>query len=520
MALSLLKLSVTKSRTRDLFESALRIKSQINPSNVDSQSLPLDKTSAGALLYLGCPILIFFLGWFELPIALILLTVSGIGLRHAMAVTNWHWASLQTRDNWAMLAIIVGTATLWSTFGGAGHFFYANFDWLTRDAVLRDLTMSDWPPSYGSDGVFEHILRAPVTYYLPAAAMGKILGVAWADWLLWIWTILGVSVFFALLPLPASLARSALLLAMVTLFSGMDVVGWTTLSGELPRVGQHIEWWARYFQYSSNSTQLFWVPNHALPGWIAITLFYRHWRHPDFSRFAPMLFAMLPLWSPFAAIGMLPFYGLVAVRAFREQQFFSIVNLLPAIGILALSGRYLTLDLFTVPAQSVFSMGSISVGFLLLYGFFVLLEFGLLCLVLYRSSGSLLLVIAFVTLSVLPMFRMGPGNDLVMRGSIPALMLICLLVIRHFQNERWSTPRSIAIGLLLMLGAITPLQEFYRAVANPAWNSDLQVNLIEASGGHAPSHYVARLNQAGLQWLMKPPSPVPGSAANNNQPKL
>jgi len=29
-------------------------------------------------------------------------------------------------------------------------------------------------------------------------------------------------------------------------------------------VTKHLEWWAGRYQYSSMTTQLFWVPNHAL----------------------------------------------------------------------------------------------------------------------------------------------------------------------------------------------------------------------------------------------------------------
>ena len=34
----------------------------------------------------------------------------------------------------------------------------------------------------------------------------------------------------------------------------------------------HIEWWARFYQFSSFTTQLFWVFNQAVPAWIATLL--------------------------------------------------------------------------------------------------------------------------------------------------------------------------------------------------------------------------------------------------------
>ncbi|MBL0074505.1 MAG: hypothetical protein IPP41_00685 [Rhodocyclaceae bacterium] len=41
-----------------------------------------------------------------------------------------------------------------------------------------------------------YLLRAPVAYFLPAAAMAKIFGIASADRLLWLWTVIGVMLFF------------------------------------------------------------------------------------------------------------------------------------------------------------------------------------------------------------------------------------------------------------------------------------------------------------------------------------
>ncbi len=127
------------------------------------------------------------------------------------------------------------------------------------------------------------------------------------------------------------------------------------------------------------------------------------------------------------------------------------------------------------------------------------------------------LLIAFLTLFFLPTLRMGPGNDIVMRGGIPALMLVCILVVAHFRQASWNSPASLALGLLLVVGSLTPFQEILRAISLPAWKIDLNANLVSASRGTLPPHYVARLNQPGLSWMMQQPSPVPGTRANEKQ---
>ena len=38
------------------------------------------------------------------------------------------------------------------------------------------------------------------------------------------------------------------------------------VSGRIWNITSHLEWWAGKYQYSSTTTQLFWVPNHAPRG--------------------------------------------------------------------------------------------------------------------------------------------------------------------------------------------------------------------------------------------------------------
>jgi len=481
--------------------------STTHPSHFEkSQSQALDLKSACALLYLALPVALFFVDSFQPWFASLSMVVLGLGLLHALRpVFLTHLRP--TIHSWPWVIGLAALAMAWASLGGAGHVFYANPDWTVRDAVLRDLTVGAWPPSYGQvDGV-DIILRAPVAYYLPAATLGKWLGIHWADKVLLAWTCLGVVLFLQLLPLSRQPMRWALGLACVVLFSGMDIVGGMLFYGSWPPAGSHIEWWANAFQYSSHTTQLFWVPNHALPAWLAMALFFRHWRHPDFLRFAPMLFALLPLWSPFAAIGMAPFCLLLLPDAVRAKwRFFQPLNLLPALLTLGVTGLYLTLDLASVPAQSQVGAGGVALDFVVLYVIFCTLEFGLLGLALYRYGKGPLLTVALLTLCVLPFFRMGPGNDIVMRGGIPALMLLCLIFLSSLQDTRLRLQDLAGTVVILLIGAVTPVEEIYRSLALPTGVFREDLNLIQAADGQAPPHYTARLNLEVLQKVMRSPA--------------
>lgn len=470
-----------------------------------SQSRPLDSASALALIYLALPVALFFSGWFEPMMAALLLLALSLGLFHVLRPGFFTDAQAHSPSR-LWISGLAAVALAWTCLGGAGHLFYSNPDWNIRDAVLRDLTVSAWPPSYVQPGGAELILRAPVAYYLPAAALGKWLGVHWADKLLLAWTWLGTLLFLQLLPLSRQPLRWALGLICMMLFSGMDIVGGLLFYGSWPPAGSHIEWWANLFQYSSNTTQLFWVPNHALPAWLAMALFFRHWRHPDFLRFAPLLLALLPLWSPFAAIGMAPFYLLLVRDAMRAKwQFFHPLNLLPGLFILAITGLYLTLDLNSVPAQSQFGAGGVSLDFVMLYCIFCFLEFGLLGFALHRYGKGPMLTTALLTLLALPFFRFGPGNDIVMRGGIPALMLLCLVLLSSLQDMRLRLQDLAGTAVIILIGAITPAEEIYRALTLPSWAFREDVNLIQAAQGTPPAHYAARLNDKTLSAIMRSP---------------
>lgn len=475
-----------------------------------------DALAGLALAYLALPTLIFLATWFEWPVALAMLALAGLGLQRALAGLPLRPLLARLRRPTPIGLLIAGTAFGWSLLGGAGHHVHANADWLIRDAVLRDLVVSHWPVHYPYLGMTDLILRAPIAYYLPAALMGGLTGLASADQWLWAWTALGLALFLALLPWPRRLLPAAGLMAMVVLFSGMDIVGWWLRQGGLPAPGQHIEWWADLFQYSSNSTLLFWVPNHGLPGWIAIALFFRHGGHPGFGRFAPALFMSLPLWSPFAAIGMLPFYALLGWRLRHERDVFTVRNLGPAIAVLALVGRYLTLGLERVPAGMAMQGEPSSLLFVADLVLFVTLEFLPLGLLLAGQGSRSGWAAAMLMLLLLPLTRVGQANDLVMRAGIPAQMLLCLLAMQRLQSAPLRSARSVALMVLLLIGAVTPLQEITRALTAPAWKPRLQDDLLSAAQGSPPAHYMALLNQPGLAALMRKPPPLEakgGSAA-------
>ncbi len=461
-------------------------------------------------LYLVLPLLVFC-AWFKWPVALALALLTGYGFTQALAGARWRRFEVSRRA----LAVIVIVSLAWTALAGIGHFFFANADWITRDAVLRDLVETPWPPMYESDGGPALILRAPIGYYLPVAAAGSLLGLRCADVLLYLWTAGGFAlVLCAATTLFQTRRERILACALMLGFGGLDLVGVVATTGALPKLGQHIEWWASFVQYSSNSTLLFWVPNHALPAWLGLLMAMRHWRTPDLARLSLMLAAAITLWSPLSAVGLVPFY-LVGLNWRRDiGALFATRSGLPFLALAGLVGRYLTMDTQSIPRGWAIDMFAQARVFWIYYTGFCLVEFGILALLLARlRTFDPKVALAAAILLILPFYHFGNGNDLVMRSSIPALMVLALAAVRPLAHADRPVARAL-LALVLVVGALGAAQEPERALMTPRWALTGKT-LVQISADRSPFHlallppnYVGHLNQPGLQALMRPPSMV------------
>ena len=488
-----------------MFASVASIRSAPNERSASALTL-LD---AALVAYLALPLLIFC-AWFRTPVAAVLAMLILYALWRLLAGTSWREFGVRP----ATVAGIVVISLIWSAIGGQGHFFYANTDWIIRDAVLRDLTATAWPPQYPIDGDFPLILRAPIAYYLPAAVVGWLTGPAIGDFAQYLWTALGFALFLCAVTTLFQTSRQRLAAVVLMLaFGGLDLIGYSLAWGGIPHASQHLEAWSPLAQYSSNSTLLFWVPNHALPAWLGTALILRLWRRPELARIAPLMAATIPLWSPLAAIGLFPFYvaGLDWRRDFRAL--FAISTGLPFVAIALVVARYITLDSQTIPGGWAF-LGKPPGEYVSQYLSFCLIEFGIVAWALYRLKAyDLVLAIAVGVLLLLPLYKFGGANDLAMRSSIPALTVLALATVRPIVGQERSAWRWVLI-LVLLVGAAGSAHEPIRAFVRPTWQMtghtlpQSMAMSTDDSFPPLPPHYVAHLNQAGLAAMLREPTMV------------
>ena len=491
----------------------------------------LDRVAVG---YLALPLVIFVAGWLEPWAALVLLACLAYALGPLAAP-----GTAGSRIPREHLAVAAAVGCLWTVFGGTGHLVFANADWTVRDAVLHDLVAGGWPVGYGPLDGEPSLLRAPLGYYLPAALIGKAAGLTAAHAALAIWTALGASLFLLqvlsrTVPPTGSphgaagaqrvkvIARALAVVLVIVAFSGLDVVG-TLLRDPGARahwdITSHLEWWAARYQYSSMTTQLFWVPNHALCGWVAVGLLCR--QRPQEQQSAldallPLLVVAVALWSPLTALGLVPFVlWRVGATLWKERSWRPLDPRLwaPSLIVGLIVAAYLTLDAGRIPKGVTYGHHGLGAAALLDDAWrqleFFFLEAGLVgfaILAIRRSAG---VALALSLLAVLPALRFGAANDLVMRASIPSLAVLAIGACVALTAGRGMRVRRGMLILVLAVGAVTPFQEFARAAVLPRWPIDRVSTLIVAACGRHPAHYIARLDGQAITRLLREPQTLP-----------
>lgn len=399
--------------------------------------------------------------------------------------------------------------------GGEGHLFFANWDWLTRDAVLSDLVHENGVPLYRYLG-YDFYLRSPLGMYLLPAAVGRVFGFFAAHLAL---LTMNAVLFGAILYLSSGLAggRAPIFLAILIGFGGLDIVGdlaarmFFSRSG--PITNQSLEWWAAAFapgvmlQYSSMLTQLFWVPNHAAPGWFIGLLVLLQGRGEIALSTLIVCCASLVFWSPFPVAGALPLAAALASRSSLRSNF-STENLLAAVTGLAFLplALYLLTWVDAIPHGSQFAVR----GFAWIAVLFLLIELPqvVVLLLTWRRlplSDRPSLIAALLTLCLLPLYSFGPGNDLLMRGSIPALFLVAF----SFARIAAMTPRdggvlATAISAIVLISALTPATQIKQAIVSGRYSlsdCNLLTASLSASPMDFPANYLA-LVEAMPSWLV------------------
>lgn len=151
---------------------------------------------------------------------------------------------------------------------------------------------------------------------------------------------------------------------------------------------------------------------------------------------------------------------------------------------------------------------------------FCAFEFGILLLLLrpVDAPSKQALCLLAVLLLLLPLIRIGPSNDWMLRISTPCLVMLLILTLRELDRpigKLLAKPRTAGLLTVLVLGSITPGFEVARALHWSRTPPNYAQTLVEQQGGYHPPHYIGLLNLAQLARLFRQPQPVPSGPARS-----
>ncbi len=434
------------------------------------------------ILYLSLPIIIFLLGWVKPLIAIPTSIIILYCLYQVLKVDgNLTRKITITKKEFKTLISIFLIILLWVYLSGIGKLVFQNSDHLARNPIFELLVNCRWPVVKtvlfeGVDTPF--ILVYYIGFWLPSALVGKLFGITAGFFFQVIWAAMGIWLFYYLVCCQLN-KISVVPLIIFIFFSGLDAFGTAILSGSyVPVTGQeHIEWWTRGMQFSSFTTQLFWVFNQALPAWLLTMLILLQ----KTNKYIVLLLGVSLICCPLPFMGVLPFALYVIIRNrnnsdnknLKFDHLFSVENIIGGgiAGIITFLyfrsnqnasniGDYLTVS------------GDMN-NYLFSLFMFILLEVGVYFIVIYKyQKKNPLFYIVFIFLTLCPMIRIGGGADFCMRASIPALTVLYIMVIQTIYKmmEKKDKISFIAICIILVLGSITPIHEINRTVIQTITN--------------------------------------------------
>ncbi len=366
---------------------------------------------------------------------------------------------------------------------GIGGLLPQSGDWEKHNAVLSDMIVHPWPVYY------ERFGKCMLTYYLGQyiipAAIGKITG-----------SFVLANIVMALL----GIAGLWLVYLMLVELTGADET-WKQITtvfvmlffcGGLVLVQFMLKLWygdrmyslgsqhwvlvdGIMLQYRSNMVMIRWVLPQIIVPWLAVILLIK-----DIKKVRYYVLILLPslLFGSFsfaalAAMGVAAAVRLLLNEDITIKKILSLENLLVGLSLGSILFFYFLGNLqVDKPVNSSFRFEIYDLRHLPVYLMFCLLMFGVyyLC-VAPENKGKPLFIINLAILMILPWFRMGLCNDIVMSGSIPSLFVLMIMVLELLFDERESTSLGLRKGIviaMLLVGMIYPIDELKD---NISWNT-------------------------------------------------
>lgn len=460
-----------------------------------------------ALIYLALPVVIFFWGYLKIWWAVLF----SAGLISAIYLTMRSMKkdpyslkesdrSIVIKPSYLIFVIILIPILLY--LGGVSEFGSCSADHRVRYAILNDLVEYKWPVIYDFSTQQNPAVAAKLgsgtaafayyfAFWMVPALFGKLFGLMAARIVLFIWT--GIGLFLVSLGACLLYKRSSkVLFFCLILFAGFDVIPYAF--NRITGTGTTWEGWTDHLYIHSNYFQIMNVFNQSIPGWIITILLLLA---PN-GRSVGLLGGLMFCYSPWATIGILPMCICKIIMTSRNDNaisgeaedkdtneksegaaektpvlkpilktLFTPQNIIPPIICLVLFGSLYTANPNATGADGFIWKFYTPLNLLKDYIMFVLFDFVFwFILIIRKHKKDPMLWTAFITLLILPIYKISIANDFLMRGSMAPMFMIGLYVVM-FVTDNFEMCRRTDLKLkkaiagrlvliLMVIAAYTP----------------------------------------------------------------
>lgn len=425
-------------------------------------------------IFLAAPTFLFAIGWLRPLVAGV--TVAALAISLVLALRSMKQqvevADAPSRGSLVACALVLAWIHL-SGIGGGGH---QSSDWQLHNGRLLDLIELPWPVRYGKD----QNLVLYLAWFMPAAVVGKIAGVASAMMTLRIETFAGLWMALLWLARLAERKPSGWLVGAFALFGGFDLIGywWSAHrfmpGGDWPLLPVEADvlcfWSAPQFGFFVGNwlpanCQLCWSPHQVVAGWLVAALV-AHLARIGRPQSVVLAVSLLFFWSPLIALALAPL-TLVLLAACLRRNWREVVTPQNVIGpavLLGLFGAYyFGGSAATNPAA--FAPARAAPGNLVTWIVFELLGWGAWWLAGTRAAtrGTPRDRLAWFALGgnllLLPLVWYGEYADLMCRGSA-ALMFLLLAHLFRAAPQMSRSLRATLVGAGILFASASALAQF------------------------------------------------------------
>ena len=450
-------------------------------------TVPFPWLYALIVLFLTVPLFMFFLGYLRLSVGIPLTLIFGGIVLYAVSDClndpNGIKLSRQDTDLKVPVSYIIGfaiTALAISFIAGVGEYICTVQDHAYRRAILRDLIDYDWPVIYNYStqtnpevkeifGIAsgERAFSYYFIYWMPAALIGKIFGFEAGNIAIFLWNSLGI--FLSLMASSAVIKRFTKWVPFFyVFFAGLDVIPDAAYLLTKYEGWYWIEGWVPVMTYISNFREMCSVFNQMVPCFLIVALLLMSFNTRSMGLTAGVLFC----YSPWAVFGILPVVGAILFSkkhkaekaSSRVMNILSPVNIASAIFLLTVFGSYYMSNSAATGYRG-FAWEFFVNKFMFVPAYLLVISMEVLpfVLILFKSrKKDPVFWASVIILLIIPLYQISGMNDFCMRGSMPALFVLCIYMSEKVSDvmdakntpttrKGWLKSAAVMLTVILMM---------------------------------------------------------------------